>query len=132
MIDLSYQALNNRPASGTDRTTFWEIARWVSLATIFMALLLAYAWMHMEILNINYQIQHLKKENHELEESNSALRAEHSSLVNPTKIDQLARNMGMVAPEGHDVRILEAEPLPLVPSRNMVAESLRPKAGLHE
>lgn len=125
MVDFHLQRINNRPVTGEARATVWEITRCIGVGGLFLGLILTYAWLHMETLNINYEIEELKKENQQLREMNAALRAEYSVLVDPEKIDQQARQLGLTSSNHAAVRIVEATVLG--PAANVLAESLQTK-----
>jgi len=123
MLDFHYQDLNNRLMGADDRATFSEIARWISVVALLVCFVLAYAWSRNEILTIHYQMEHLRRESNELREINAALRAEHSSLINPENIDQEASKLGLVASNRAEVRILDSDIATVKPTSNVVAQS---------
>lgn len=132
MVDCYRQNLSNRPVSADDRATLSEIARWVSVGALFVCLILVYAWSHNEILTIHYQMEQLKKESDELQEINAALRAEHSSLINPENIAREARKLGLIASNRGEIRILDSTIRTIRASENIVAQSTLQKKTLHE
>ncbi len=123
MLDFHYQDLSNRLMGADDRATFSEIARWISVVALLVCFVLAYAWSRNEILTIHYQMEHLRKESNELREINAALRAEHSSLINPESIDQEASKLGLVTSNSAEVRILDSDIATVKPTSNVVAQS---------
>ncbi len=123
MVDFHYQDLSNRLMGADDRATFSEIARWISVVALLVCFVLAYAWSRNEILNIHYEMEHLRKESNELREINAALRAEHSSLINPESIDQEASKLGLVTSNRAEVRILDSDIVTVKPTSNVVAQS---------
>ncbi len=123
MLDFHYQELSNRLMGADDRATFSEIARWISVVALLVCFVLAYAWSRNEILTIHYQMEHLRKESNELREINAALRAEHSSLINPESIDQEASKLGLVTSNRAEVRILDSDIVTVKPTSNVVAQS---------
>ena len=123
MLDFHYQELSNRLMGADDRATFSEIARWISVVALLVCFVLAYAWSRNEILTIHYQMEQLRKESNELREINAALRAEHSSLINPESIDQEASKLGLVTSNRAEVRILDSDIVTVKPTSNVVAQS---------
>lgn len=123
MLDFHYQDLNNRLMGADDRATFSEIARWISVVALLVCFVLAYAWSRNQILTIHYQMEHLRRESNELREINAALRAEHSSLINPESIDQEASKLGLVTSNRAEVRILDSDIATVKPTSNVVAQS---------
>ena len=123
MVDFHYQDLSNRLMGADDRATFSEIARWISVVALLVCFVLAYAWSRNEILTIHYQMEHLRKESNELREINAALRAEHSSLINPESIDQEASKLGLVTSNRAEVRILDSDIATVKPTSDVVVQS---------
>ena len=132
MVDFHLQKLSNRLMGADDRATFSEIARWISVVALLVCFLLAYAWSRNEILSIHYQMEHLRKESHELREINAALRAEHSSLINPESIEQKASKLGLVTSNRAEVRILDSDVVTVKPTLKVVAQSTLQKKILPE
>ncbi len=132
MIDLQHQELSNYPVGSDDRATFSEIARWISVVALLVCLILAYAWSRNEILNVHYQMEHLRKESNELREINATLRAEHSSLINPESVYREASKLGLVGSNSTEVRILNSDIAILKPTAQVVAQSALQKKILHE
>ena len=132
MVDCYRQNLSNRPVGADDRATLSEISRWVTVGALFVCLILVYAWSHNEILGIHYQMETLKKESDELREINAALRAEYSSLINPENVENKAMELGLVASNRTEVRILDSTRREVQTSERMVAQSNLQKKILHE
>ena len=129
MEDCYRQNIANRTVSADARSTYSEIARWVGVVALLVSLVVVYAWSHSEILQINYQMQQLRKENKELVEINTALRTEQSSLMNPEAIDREARKLGLVTSNRAEVRILDST---RPPSENLLAGAISQTTPLHE
>jgi len=108
-----------------------EITWWCCFGCLLLGLVLAYAWFHNQIIDVNYQVEKLQSENARLRETNTELRAEQAALMAPERIDQLARKLGLVTPDEGQVRILHAQYLQ-VPSEAVVAEAVYPRKPLHE
>ena len=132
MVDCYSQNLSNRPVGADDRATFSEIARWTAVGALIVCLILVYAWSHNEILSIHYQMEKLKKESGELREINSALRAEYSSLINPESVEHKAMELGLIASNRTEVRIIDSARREVESSERMVAQSNLQKTTLHE
>jgi cell division protein FtsL len=132
MVDCYLQELSNRPVGADDRATLSEIARWVTVGALFVCLILVYAWSHNEILGIRYQMEQLKKESDELLEINAALRAEYSSLINPESVERKALELGLIASNRAEVRILDSTRREVQSSEWILAQSNLQKKTLHE
>ena len=120
MVDYHYQNLSNRPVGANDRATLSEIARWVTVGALFVCLILVYAWSHNEILGIHYQMEQLKRESDDLREVNATLRAEYSSLINPENVEHKAMELGLVASNQAEVKILDSTRRDVQISRSML------------
>ena len=131
MVDFSFQQLKNR-LNANEKTTYWEVGRWIFAGGLFVGLWLTYAWLHTEILHIHYHKERFKKENNQLKEITTALRAEQSSLQNPEKINRQARQMGFISSHRKEVRIFQADILSREQARTLLAESLPLKKALRE
>ena len=132
MVDLHLQRLTNQPIRTDDKASYFEIARWICVSAAFVSLVLAYAWTHNEILNIQYGMEYLRKENDKLLELNTVLRAEYSSLLNPVNIEKQARKLGLVSSTHTKIKIFYSDVSPKKNSRNIVAQSQLQKKNLHE
>ncbi len=132
MVDFFQQQLTNRLLRADDRATYSEIARWICISALLVGLVLSSAWSHNEILNIQYQTEQLRRENSDLLELNTALRAEHFSLINPETMDQQAKALGLISSNRMEVKVLDSEITNSSSSQNLVAESTLPRKTLRE
>src|SRR5262244_1632346 len=69
-----------------------------SVAALFL-LTMFYAWQHFRSIEYGYRIEAQKSERDRLVEMNRTLKLEAASLRDPSRIDALARQMGMESPE---------------------------------
>jgi hypothetical protein len=77
-------------------------------------------------------MEQLKKESGELREINAALRAEYSSLINPESVEYRASELGLVASNQVEVRILDSRRREVQTAERMVAQSNFQRKNLHE
>ncbi|HXK59413.1 MAG TPA: septum formation initiator family protein [Acidobacteriota bacterium] len=131
MVDFQCQQLRNRPICNERRSPLTEITWWCCLTCLLLGLVLAYAWFHNQIMDVNYQIEKLQNENARLREANVELRAEQARLMTPERIDQQARRLGLVTPDQGQVMILHARYIE-VPNKAMVAEAAYVRKPLDE
>jgi cell division protein FtsL len=81
-----------------------------SVAALFL-LLMFYAWQHFSAVEYGYRIEAQKAERDRLVELNRTLKLEEAGLRDPGRIDGLARQMGLTAPQpGQVVRLENEEP----------------------
>jgi cell division protein FtsL len=69
-----------------------------SVAALFL-LMMFYAWQHFSSIEYGYRIEAQKAERERLVEMNRTLKLEAASLRDPSRIDALARQMGLESPE---------------------------------
>jgi cell division protein FtsL len=71
----------------------------LGLGVLVFLFVLMFAWQHFQCVRYGYQVEQVKAEYTLLEEQNHQLRLEQAALVDPQRIDTLARNqLGMVSP----------------------------------
>ena len=123
MVDYCRQDLNNRPIDSGGRTSYWEILRrvlWIGLAT---TVVLTYAWIQLQSLEISYRTERTRGENAELQRLSAAIKAEYASLVDPVQIDQEARHQGFIRYD-EGVRLIEGVRPIFEPGQVLLAEVL--------
>ncbi len=82
-----------------DRRLIRELLGVVALVLVLGGGLLAYTWVHIEILDTGYRINGFEKELHNLREEERRRRLEASSLGHPQRLDDRARlELGMRPP----------------------------------
>jgi len=69
----------------------------ITLAVLFL-LATVYVWQHFSAIEYGYKIEQLKAERDTIAETNRALSLEEASLKDPSRIDRLARELGMQRP----------------------------------
>ncbi len=83
------------------------------LAAAVFAVVLFPSWQRFNGLEDGYRVEALQKEKQNLQESNRKLRLEEASLVNPVRIDTIARNdLGMTALAPPQIIREQAAPAP--------------------
>ena len=80
----------------------------VAALVIAFALVMTYAWQHMKSIQYGYQIETLKTQRATLENENSQLRLEESSLTNPERIEAEAARLGLQDAEPGQIILLDA------------------------
>lgn len=79
-----------------------------SVAALFL-LIMVYAWQHFSAVEYGYKIEAQKSERDRLVEVNRSLKLEEAGLRDPGRIDVLARQMGLEAPEPGQVMRLDTD-----------------------
>ncbi len=98
---------NSRLVKVDDPARRREMVMFVGALVLLFALVMVYAWQHFNAIEYGYKIEQLKVQRDALTEANRALRLEEASLRSPERIDALARNMGLQAPQAGQLVRLE-------------------------
>ena len=97
-IYFSKRIDNSRVARVTDPQRRREMITFgITLGVLFL-LAMTYVWQHFSAIEYGYRIEQLKAERDTIAESNRALSLEEASLKDPSRIDRLARELGMQRP----------------------------------
>jgi hypothetical protein len=81
-----------------------------------------YAWQHFSSIEYGYRIEAQKSERERLVEVNRSLKLEAASLRDPSRIDALARQMGLESPEpGQVIRMNPDDGGPIIAQATPVA-----------
>jgi len=91
-IDNSRVIKITDPKRRREMTTFG-----ITLAVLFL-LAMVYVWQHFSAIEYGYKIEQLRAERDTIAETNRALSLEEASLKDPSRIDRLARELGMQRP----------------------------------
>jgi len=80
----------------------------IALAVLF-ALVMVYAWQHFSAIEYGYRIEELQTKHDNIIEANRLLRLELAELKDPERIDALAKQMGLQAPDAGQVQPLDVQ-----------------------
>jgi len=94
---------NSRLVKVSDPQHNREMAMFFGTAVLLFLLVMVYAWQHFSAIECGYRVEQLRAQRDGLVEMNRALRLEEASLRDPQRIDLLARQMGLVAPQAGQV-----------------------------
>lgn len=109
MVDLHQQRLANRAPLGSMRSTSIKFAGWVAVGAVYLGLFLVYAWNHVQILDLQFQIEEARRENQRLQDAKDALRAEFRALTRAGKITRAAREMGLVSINQPEILVVQGD-----------------------
>ncbi len=99
---------NSRLVKVADTERNREMMQFTCACVLLFVMALGYMWQHYSAIEYGYQIQAQRSERDRLVEVNRTLRLEEASLRDPERIDGLARQMGMVAPQPGQMIQLDA------------------------
>ena len=94
---------NSRLVKMVDHDRNREMAMFTAALVVLFALVIGYAWQHFSAIEYGYRIEAQRAQRDSLVELNRALRLEEASLRDPERIDALAQQMGLVAPQAGQV-----------------------------
>jgi cell division protein FtsL len=98
---------NSRLVKVTDPAHRREMMMLTGALMVLLVLVMGYVWQHFGAIECGYRIEALKSQRSALAESNAALRLEEASLRDPERIDLLAREMGLQAPQAGQMMRME-------------------------
>lgn len=97
-IYFSKRIDNSRVAKVTDPKRRREMIVLGVMLAVLLLFAIVYVWQHFSAVESGYKIEQLKAERDTIAESNRALSLEEASLKDPSRIDRLARELGMQQP----------------------------------
>ena len=100
---------NSRVVRVSDPRRRREIRAFSAGVAALFLLLMFYTWQHFRAVEYGYRIEAQKSERDRLAELNRSLKLEEASLRDPGRIDRLAQEMGLKAPEPGQVVRLETD-----------------------
>lgn len=97
--------MNARLNRERDRARARELRRLLLCGAAIVAPLLGYVWQRVDFIHVSYQVKALQKQKEHLEETRNQLTVERAMLLNPVRIERVARErLGLVDPHPEDVR----------------------------
>ncbi len=102
---------NSRLMKVVDPRRRREMAIFGATLAVLFALVMMYGWQHFSSIEYGYKIEQLKSNCDQLAEANRTLKLEQASLRDPERIDAMARQMGMQAPQAGQVQRLDSDGL---------------------
>jgi len=67
--------------------------------SVLFLLVMVYVWQHFSAIEVGYQVETQKHQVAEMQEQNRQLRLNEAQLSDPGRIDQIARQLGLDAPQ---------------------------------
>jgi cell division protein FtsL len=101
---------NSRIVKADDPERRREMRTFTAVMSVLFVLVMVYVWQHFSAIEIGYHVEAQKTQVEQLREENRQLRLSEAQLTNPTRIDRVARQLGLnepqpgqvVRPEGGD------------------------------
>jgi cell division protein FtsL len=99
---------NSRLVKTADVERGREMRSFACAMAFLLSLALVYGWQHFSAIEYGYRLEAQKQQVQQLEEQNRELRLAAAQLADPSRIDALARNYGLMAP--HPGQVVHANP----------------------
>ena len=99
---------NSRVLKVVDPKRRRELATFSVMLGILLMLTMTYVWQHFSAIEYGYRIEQLKSQREAIMESNRALNLEVSSLRDLSRIDPLARQMGLQPPTAGQIEVMDS------------------------
>ena len=90
---------NSRIVKADDPERRREMRTFTATMSLLFVLVMVYVWQHFSAIEIGYQIEDQKKQVEQLSEQNRQLRLTEDQLSDPGRIDQMAQQLGLAAPQ---------------------------------
>jgi cell division protein FtsL len=101
---------NSRLVRVADPRRAREMMQFAMACAVLFVFAMMYAWQHFSAIEYGYKIESAHAQVQSLAEENNQLRLEQAALRDPQRIDQMARDIGMIAPQVGQVIGLEPQP----------------------
>lgn len=112
---------NNPIVREIDERRQRELWQWMGIGTTLVLVLLFTAWQHFELIHHGYQLERMQREKEDATELNRHLQLEIQTLQAPQRIEQMAVDLGMVAPGPGEAITLQRERPTVLPDASLVA-----------
>jgi cell division protein FtsL len=107
-IYFSKRIDNSRVLKMVDPKRRRELSLFAGALSILLMFAMVYVWQHLSSIEYGYKIEQLKSEREAIMETNRALKLEESSLRDLSRIDTLARQMGLQPPAVGQLEIMDS------------------------
>ena len=90
---------NSRIVKADDPERRREMRTFAATMGILFLLVMVYVWQHFSAIEVGYQIETQKQQVEQMREQNRQLRLQEAQLSDPGRIDTIARQLGLDAPQ---------------------------------
>ncbi|MBB6144818.1 cell division protein FtsL [Silvibacterium bohemicum] len=90
---------NTRLVKAADPVRVKEMRLFACAMAVLFGLIMMYGWQHLSSIEYGYRIESEKQKLQQLEEQNRQLRLNEAQLGDPARIDHMARQLGLTAPQ---------------------------------
>ena len=90
---------NSRIVKADDPERRREMRTFSVVMSLLFVLVMVYVWQHLSAIEMGYQIETQKAQVEQMQEQNRQLRLTEAQLTDPGRIDQIAQQLGLNAPQ---------------------------------
>ena len=101
---------NSRLVKATDPVRVRQMRIFAAALTLLFSLVMIYGLQHFSAIEGSYRVESEKQQLDQLREENRQLRLSEAEMIRPGRIDALARQMGMAAPQAGQIVHAAAHP----------------------
>ena len=90
---------NTRLVKADDPERRREMRTFSAVMSVLFVLVMVYVWQHFSAIEIGYHVETQKQQVEQLREENRQLRLSEAQLTDPERIDKIAKQLGLDAPQ---------------------------------
>lgn len=90
---------NTRLVKADDPERRRDMRQFTVVMSMLFVLVMVYVWQHFMAIEIGYRVEAQKQQVEQLREQNHQLRLNEAQLTDPERIDKIARQLGLDAPQ---------------------------------
>jgi cell division protein FtsL len=90
---------NSRLVKADDPERRREMRTFTAVMSMLFVLVMVYVWQHFAAIEVGYQIEAQKQQVQQMQEQNRQLRLNEAQLSDPGRIDKIAKQLGLDAPQ---------------------------------
>ncbi len=90
---------NSRIVKADDPERRREMRSFAAVMGMLFVLVMVYVWQHFTAIEVGYQVEAQKQQVQQMQEQNRQLRLSEAQLTDPGRIDRMAKQLGLDAPQ---------------------------------
>ncbi len=90
---------NSRIVKADDPVRRKEMRQFTVVMSVLFCLVMVYVWQHFSAIEVGYRVEAQKTQVEQMREENRQLRLSEAQLTDPQRIDVMAKQMGLDAPQ---------------------------------
>jgi cell division protein FtsL len=90
---------NSRLVKADDPERRREMRTFTAVMSVLFLLVMVYVWQHFTAIEVGYQVEAQKQQVLQMQEQNRQLRLSEAQLTDPGRIDRMAKQLGLDAPQ---------------------------------